>query len=227
MLRRRFPDFDSETLAIIERVLPYTLTSPERIAAVVQAVRYVEARGVPGDFVECGVWRGGSSMAAALAFRNPRPFHLFDTFEGMAPPDGVDQRYDGAAAAKLLNSSAKTDDIWCYSALDEVQANMNSTGYGGAINYIKGKVEDTIPIEAPEQIALLRLDTDWYESTRHELKHLYPRLSPGGVLIIDDYGYWKGARKAVDEYFGGAVLLSRIDGTGRMAVKTPSGPGEG
>lgn len=220
LLRRRFPDLDDETRAIIGRVLPYTMTSPERISAVVEAVRYVEARDVPGDFVECGVWKGGSSMAAALAFRSPRPFHLFDTFEGMAPPDEVDQRYDGAAAKTLFADKAKSDSAWCYSPLDEVKANMGATGYAGPVHYIKGKVEDTIPDHAPERIALLRLDTDWYESTRHELAHLYPRISPGGVLIIDDYGYWKGARRAVDEYFGGTILLGRLDGTGRIAVKT-------
>lgn len=220
LLRRRFPDFDEETLGIIQRVQPFTMTSPERVAALVQAVRYVEARGVPGDFVECGVWRGGSSMAAALSFTKPRPLHLFDTYEGMTPPDDVDRRYDGTAAAELLGSGAKSATIWCYSALDEVKANMASVGYRGAVNYIKGKVEDTIPTHAPEQIAILRLDTDWYESTRHELQHLYPRISPGGVIIIDDYGYWRGARKAVDEYFGGSLLLGRLDTTGRIGIKS-------
>ena len=78
------------------------------------------------------------------------------------------------------------------------------------------------PAASPPSIALLRLDTDWYESTYHELVHLYPRLSVGGILIIDDYGYWQGARRAVDRYFaeqGTRVFLSRIDETGRLAVK--------
>ena len=70
------------------------------------------------------------------------------------------------------------------------------------INFVRGKVEDTIPKNMPEKIALLRLDTDWYESTYHELKYLFPLLSKNGVLIIDDYGHWKGAKKAVDQYFG-------------------------
>jgi len=89
------------------------------------------------------------------------------------------------------------------------------------MHFIKGRVEETIPNAAPEQIALLRLDTDWYESTRHELIHLFPRLTHGGVLIIDDYGYWQGARKAVDEYIEEnklSILLARIDSTARMAV---------
>ena len=102
------------------------------------------------------------------------------------------------------------------------------------IHFVEGKVEDTIPAHAPERIALLRLDTDWYESTRHELEHLYPRLSRGGVLIIDDYGHWQGARQAVDEYFGDAhaALLNRIDYTARAsrsrstdAADQPQAPG--
>jgi O-methyltransferase len=101
---------------------------------------------------------------------------------------------------------------------------MASTGYDKQkVHFHQGKVELTIPAAAPDQIALLRLDTDWYESTRHELEHLYPRLSPGGILIIDDYGHWSGARKATDEYiekYAPSLFLARIDYTGRIAVKT-------
>ena len=116
--------------------------------------------------------------------------------------------------------------VWAYGSLDEVRRNLGSTGYPDQyISFIEGKVEDTIPTNVPDRISLLRLDTDWYESTRHELQHLYPRLSPGGVLIIDDYGQWAGARKAVDEYVEDKklkILLHRIDYTGRIAVKLGS-----
>lgn len=98
---------------------------------------------------------------------------------------------------------------------------MQSTNYPAEmLVFIKGKVEDTIPKTMPKHIALLRLDTDWYESTKHELLHLYPLLSKSGVLIIDDYGYWAGSKKAVDEYFSkGEMLLNRIDYTSRIAIK--------
>jgi hypothetical protein len=220
-VRRRMPDVDPKALEIFARVRPFTMTTPERVFAVCQAVRYVEAAGIPGAFVECGVYRGGSSMAAALSFTSPRDLFLFDTFEGMSPPTEADQRaVDSTPADRLLGSAAKDEMIWCYSPIDEVSANMASTGYpSDKVHLVKGMVEDTLPAQAPDQIAILRLDTDWYESTRHELEHLYPRLAPGGVLIIDDYGYWAGARKAVDEYFDGKVLLHRIDATGRMLVK--------
>ena len=223
-------DFDPPAATIIRRVQPYTMTSPERQFALVEAVRYISRAAIEGDVVECGVWRGGSMMATALTLiecgDRSRGLFLFDTFEGMAPPTDRDVAIDGQSAGKLLQSHEKTetDSVWCCATLDQVRAAMGSTGYhADAIHYIQGKVEDTIPRHAPSRIALLRLDTDWYESTRHELEHLFPRLVKGGVLIIDDYGHWKGAREAVDEYLNGnkiKLLLNRIDYTGRIAVKT-------
>jgi hypothetical protein len=205
------------------------MTSPERVAALCAAVEYVVRNRIPGDFVECGVWKGGSTMAAALMFRRlgdaSRTLHLFDTFTGMSTPGDVDREAaSGAAAADLLaTEDPNRSNTWAVSPLEEVRGNMAGVGYPGErVRFIKGKVEDTIPRLAPQAISILRLDTDWYVSTRYELEHLYPRLSRAGVLIIDDYGHWEGARKAVDEYFGGlpdAPLLCRIDYTGRIAVK--------
>ncbi len=110
-----------------------------------------------------------------------------------------------------------------YSPLAEVKGIIGSVGYpADRVHYVKGKVEATIPGVAPQTIAMLRFDTDWYESTRHELVHLYPRLSPGGVIIIDDYSDWAGARQATDEYLeqnNVRLLLNRIDYTGRIRVK--------
>jgi len=219
--------YDAEVVDDVEiwhHVAPFTLTSPERIQALVDSVRYLERHQVPGAFVECGVWRGGSMMAAALALSGAtnREFFLFDTYEGMPPPSDVDIDYRGNTAELLLNDPSRAGDITLVAQLDEVRQNMASTNYPESkIHYIEGKVENTVPERAPEQIALLRLDTDWYESTRHELHHLFPRLVSGGVLIVDDYGHWKGARRAVDEYLaetGIRLLLCRIDFTGRIAV---------
>lgn len=228
VIRRRFADVDPRVLEIYSRVKPYTMTSPERVIALCEAVRYVDRSRVPGAIVECGVWRGGSSMAAALMMaalgRTDREMWLFDTFEGMSTPTDADRRAsDAAGAAQLLKTSRRSEKIWCYSPLDEVRANLASTGYPEArVFFVQGRVEDTIPEQAPERIAILRLDTDWYESTRHELEHLFPRLAVGGVLIIDDYGAWEGARRAVDEFIARApapILLNRIDETGRISVK--------
>jgi O-methyltransferase len=207
----------------------HTMTSPERLYALIQAVRYVAAAAVPGGIVECGVWRGGSMMAAArtlIECRDAgRELYLFDTYEGMSPPTSRDVALDGQSATVLLGEQDRSDpaSAWCQAGLEDVRAAMATTGYEpGRVRFIKGKVEETIPRSAPQRIAVLRLDTDWYESTRHELEHLYPRLSPGGVLIIDDYGHWAGCRQAVDEYFASRninLLLHRVDYTGRVAIK--------
>jgi O-methyltransferase len=222
------PDLSPEVRAIVGRARPYTMTSTARLASVCLAVQYVVANRIPGSFVECGVWKGGSSMAAAwmyghLGWTNT-DLYLFDTFEGMSQPTVHDVRAQtGESAADLLAQSKKTAEVWAWSPLAEVQRNLESTGYPHSrIHLIQGRVEDTIPQQAPAQISLLRLDTDWYESTRHELVHLFPRLSKRGLLIIDDYGAWAGARKAVDEYFGESdakPFLARIDDTGRICTK--------
>jgi O-methyltransferase len=214
-----FPsDFSQEEIDTFQQVSSYTMTSKERVFSLINAVRYVSRHNIPGDIVECGVWKGGSMMAIAktlLAEQDQsRNLYLFDTFAGMSEPSENDRDF-----------SSKTDQwIWCNAPLEGVQTVMSQTGYSqNKIHFIQGKVEDTLPANAPEKIALLRLDTDWYESTRHELIHLFPRLSVNGVIIIDDYGYWQGAKKAVDEYFQEyniKILLNRIDDTGRIAIKS-------
>ncbi len=223
-------DFDPAAALIIGKVRNRTMTSPERLFALIQAVRYVSTAGIVGDIVECGVWRGGSMMAAALTLiecgDKMRELYLFDTFEGMSPPTSKDVAIDGQPAHTLLGAQKKSDpgSAWCYATLDDVKSGMFSTGYDAVrMHFIQGKVEDSIPGQAPETIAILRLDTDWYESTRHEMEHLFPRLVRGGVLIVDDYGHWKGCRQAIDEYLqsrGIRLLLNRVDYTGRMAIKS-------
>lgn len=222
----RYPfDFDGWVCAIAEQVKPFTMTGPLRVNALCKAVEYVTNRELPGAIVECGVWRGGSMMAAALTLirgsDSLRDLYLFDTFEGMPAPTADDVDIFGRTAAEILEEDpARQSLVAAVAGLEEVQKNMAATGYpSNLVHFVPGLVENTIPAQAPDRIALLRLDTDWYSSTRHELEHLVPRLVPGGVLIIDDYGYWGGCRQAVDEFFAQRpVLLSRVDGTGRMAV---------
>lgn len=221
--------YDAGVVDTIRAVAPYTLTSPERLAALCEATRYVVRFGIKGDIVECGVWRGGSMMAVARTLLElgdtSRRLFLYDTFAGMPPPTEKDVTHSGERASELMEVAAKDDpsSIWCRAPLEGVREALSSVGYPrDKMYFVQGKVEDTIPDTTPEHISLLRLDTDWYESTRHELVHLFPRLSPGGVMIIDDYGHWKGARQAVDEYLAESkarMLLNRIDYTGRIAVK--------
>ncbi|WP_316396930.1 TylF/MycF/NovP-related O-methyltransferase [Bradyrhizobium sp. 33ap4] len=203
------------------------MTSPERIWATMQAVQHVVRSEVQGSFVECGAWRGGSSMAAALQFlieNESRELRVFDTFAGMTRPDDVDGRNGEPAIDEWAKNQTQTHNEWCYASLEDVTKNLRSTGYpANLIRLIKGDVTMTLarPENLPEKIAILRLDTDWYASTKVELEALYPRLSLGGVLIVDDYGWWDGARRAVDEFFANRPrpMLTYTDITGRMGVK--------
>jgi O-methyltransferase len=219
-------DYDEQAKETMKAVRRRTYTSYEKLFGLISAVRYVVRHGIPGDIVECGVWRGGSMQAAARTLLEigaaDRHLYLFDTYEGMPAPTEEDRRWDGRRAATMLAESDPKTAVWAVATLEDVQAGMEEVGYPAElVHYVKGRVEETVPREAPEQISILRLDTDWYQSTRHELQHLYPRLSPGGVLILDDYGWWEGARKAVDEFLdetGERLLLNRLD-RGRIAVK--------
>jgi O-methyltransferase len=219
------PDFRREENEIIRSVRPWTKTSVERIYALIHAVQYLSMRKLPGTIVECGVWKGGSMAAIAKTLVQMQDFtrdlYLFDTFDGMSEPSDKDVDYSGKAASTVL-----IEDVGyrCADApLAEVRTIMYSTGYPKErIHFVQGKVEETIPVDAPSAISLLRLDTDWYASTKHELVHLFPRLAHGGVLVIDDYGHWEGARRACDEYFAEnriSILLNRIDYTGRIGLK--------
>lgn len=227
--RKHLLDFSDTDNQIIESVRPYTMTSPLRVYALIEAVRYVIENKIPGSIVECGVWKGGSMMAVAKTLMqlnyHEKDLYLFDTFEGMTEPKEIDISNTSLRATKIFHKTKinESSSNWCRAPLDEVQKFMHNTGYDKKkIHFIKGMVENTIPEKAPEEISILRLDTDWYESTKHEMNHLFPRISRGGVLIIDDYGFWKGARKAVDEYIRQneiQILLNRIDETGRIGVK--------
>ena len=214
-----------------------TMTSQERVVALCDAVSYVIESEVEGDLVECGVWKGGSMMAAAKMLRqhseSDRQCWLYDTFAGMNAPTEMDVDFLGNRAETLLGQSCReqSDSVWCCAGLDEVKANMRTTGFpADLIHYVQGPVEETLGEQGldnhlPEKISILRLDTDWYESTRIALSKLYPRLQTGGVLIIDDYGHWQGCRTAVDEYFvelGERPFFNRIDYTGRLAIKRTS-----
>jgi hypothetical protein len=223
----RTADFTPEWRATVERSQPYSLTSVERLAALIAAVEHVVGGGIDGAFVECGVWRGGSSLAAALTFQrlgDSRDLYLFDTFEGMPPPGTDDVDLHGVHASQWWSADSQRRAASEHGAtVDAVRSLLSGSGYpNAALHLVQGMVEDTIPAGAPDAISVLRLDTDFYASTRHELTHLWPRLSAGGILVVDDYGHFEGARKAVDEFFaerGERPFLHRVDYTARLVVK--------
>jgi O-methyltransferase len=222
-------DFDEEAKEIIKLVRPFTMTSPDKLFALITAVRYLATKGVEGAMVECGVWRGGSMHAVARILdslgKRDRELFLFDTYTGMTEPTDKDVNASGKSAAHLLEVSVKTAHVWAVASIEDVQEGLDQLDYPAErFHLVKGPVEETIPGQAPERIALLRLDTDWYASTKHELEQLYSRLAPGGVLIIDDYGSWQGAKEATDEFIGSLddpPMMLRA-GRSRIGVKPGS-----
>ena len=224
-------DMEDSFKRIWAEVREYTMTSAERGYALYKAVGYIAENGIGGDFVECGVWKGGSCMLMAFALMEAgvtdRRIFLYDTFEGMPEPGDKDIiAWNGKSVHEKWDSDREglTNNFTSWAVgLKTVQETIGSTGYPEEnIIFVPGMVEESLKTRKPERISLLRLDTDWYESTRAELEYLYPLLSRGGALIIDDYGHFTGARLAVDEYFSGAAepfLLNRIDYTGRIGIK--------
>ena len=220
-------DFSRFSRELCKQVNRYTMTSQERVVNLEYATRYIVAHVIPGDFVESGVGRGGSMMAAAYTLLelgiNDRKLYLYDTYSGMARPTEEDVSFLGKRATDKYERKLKDGvSTWNNVSLQEVAQNLGKTEYPpNNVVLVEGLVESTLPENPIEKIALLRLDTNLYESTKAEMKFLFPKLSSGGVLIIDDYNKWMGQRKAVDEYFkqhGVRMLLMRIDDHSVMGV---------
>lgn len=225
----RLCDIKENDLFFVRQFDGFTMTSLERRLHLLDAVRYIVANNIAGAIVECGVWRGGSMMLVAEALKSlgqsDREIFLFDTFCGMTNPTEKDIDFSGRFAADALASeeeSKLSSRTWAIASLNDVKENLSATRYPeDQLHYVVGDVLSTVPSHAPDHIAILRLDTDWYESTHHELEYLVPRVVQGGIVIIDDYGHWGGAREAVDEFVrsaGRPIFLSRIDYTCRSFI---------
>lgn len=188
----------------VEIAKRYSKASIERLSHMEAALRRLDRLGIEGDVVECGVWRGGHIILARLVSPARRCW-LYDTFEGMTAPGPHDRKRSGdkPPPEKALSKS------WTMASVDEVVENLRCTGTldRNLTQFVVGDVAQTldVPSNLPDRIALLRLDTDWHDSTKKELEVLWPRLVGGGELIVDDWGHWLGARKAVSDYF--AVVL--------------------
>jgi hypothetical protein len=201
-----------------------------RTYATINAVKHIVTNKIPGDIIECGVYKGGQIMAMILTLLTydikNREIYLYDTFEGVPMPEPWEKAVKhGGSAVKRYKKFEREDGSsgWCRSELDEVKNNVLSLQYPEKrIHFIKGLVEDTLPKSNHKSVALLRLDTDLYSSTKTELEILYPKVPSNGVVIIDDYGHWSGSKKAVDEYINKNNLNVKLkvdDGTGRTIIK--------
>lgn len=222
-------EISQSEIDIIKSISNYSMSTPANHWAIIQSIKHISKNNIDGDFVECGVWKGGNIILFKLIsdlLKLNKNIYAFDTFEGMPEPGEKDFDLKNIDAKKTFDKYKDKDIKWCYSTLDEVKSNIKSfnTSYIETYNFVKGKVEETLNNEKnlPNKISLLRLDTDFFESTKKELEVLFPKLVSGGVLIIDDYGHWKGAKKAVDQYFEldkNFLWLHRIDYASRLLIK--------
>lgn len=211
---------------LINKCKKYSMTPKLRMWALIQAFHHIVNKNIEGDFVECGVWKGGNIILLLnliKKFNIKKQVYGFDTFEGMSEPTSADIKYNQTIAKDIQLRNSINQTKWNYSSIEDVMINIkiNASNYNQSI-LIKGKVEDTLLDEKniPKKISILRLDTDFYESTKIELDILYKKLTIGGVLIIDDYGNWLGAKKAVDEFFNNQKpWLHYVDRTCRLLIK--------
>lgn len=209
---------DNDFWSIVPVVYDYTELPIPIIYNLYSSVRYIISAGISGDIVECGVHMGGSVMAAAHTLirfdtSTQRRIVALDTFTGFVSRH--EELDVDLASGKVACVVDNTFDFGDFSI-----ANMQSVGFK-RLNVVKGDVLKTIPSLDVGSIALLRLDTDTYETTKFELEHLYDKVTLGGVVIIDDYGYTRGCKKAVDDFVADKpILLQRINRNVRAWVKS-------
>jgi hypothetical protein len=204
-----------EFSVLFRQVQPYTMCSNARLRGLYRAVRYVAEKRVGGDLVECGSARGGSAALMVLTSRHlgeRRKIWLFDTFEGLPAPTSDDPDYEVA--------SLFTGD--CVGTLNEVRTLFERLHVAADARFVKGLFQETLHKSHIPAIAVLHIDGDWYESVKVCLDELYDKVAPGGVIQFDDYGYWEGARRAVDEFLKRREInlpLLRLDYSGRFLIK--------
>ena len=230
---KRYPvEFDKWDIELFDYILnnKLTMVSESRLISTFLSTKYILENNIPGDLIECGVWRGGNSIGIKYLlekYKSDKKLYLFDTFKGMTEPTKFDVSIqDEISAREKYEKSIKTNyNEWCFCPLSEVKENFIKAKLSlENIIFIEGPLEDTLLNEKniPGKISLLRLDTDWYESTRVGIEKLFPKLSSKGITLIDDYGHWGGAKKAIDDFFGESkyqILNSYVDYTGRMIIK--------
>ncbi len=223
-------ELKNDDAKLISVVSKYSMTPKIRIYNLLQALRHIKQKNIDGDFVECGVWRGGNIILFKKFLENElknsnKKIFAYDTYEGMNQPSEEDYNLTSKVSAKILLKKEKNKDsnIWGISKIEDVKKNISENVKNlDNINFIKGEVEQTLNSEKnlPLKISILRLDTDWYLSTKKELEVLYDRVSSGGIIIIDDYGHWNGSKKAVDEFFSNKyVWMHYVDYACRLIIK--------
>ena len=205
-----------------------SLTSLPNRWSLLQSLHYINNNNIKGDIVETGVFKGANLVLInnfLKKFNIDKKIYAYDTYAGQPEPSNLDFDLKGTSMIDKFSDLKKKKIIPVYCSLEAVKENVSkfSNTDLSKIIFVKGKVEDTLELEKniPSQISLLRLDTDFHDSIKKSLEILYPRLISGGVLIIDDYGHFKGAKLAVDNYFKNKqkIWMHRVDYTCRLVIK--------
>ena len=216
---KNFNDYENRMISVAYKS---SMMNSKRLWNILECSKDVLKNNIEGDFVECGVFKGGGIIlmsSIVSKFKIKKKIWAYDTYAGMSKPDENDIDYSNEDAMMHWKAFKNNDfNSWCYASLNEVKNNVNSASKILDFNleniiYVKGEVEKTLKDKnnIPEKISILRLDTDFYKSTKIELEILYPKLSIGGYLIIDDFGYWKGSKKACLEYFKDVAEFNEVD----------------
>lgn len=191
---------------IIYEATPASCTHLPALLHLADTVEYLVENDIPGDFVECGVYMGGSCMVIAGVLKHlgsNRRLLMYDTFDGVPMPNSNELTLEGNSLQEWYKNNKIDEEgnsSWCYCSFEDVFDNMDTVGYNGDIEYIKGDVLETIPNNYSRQIALLRIDVDLDEPTRHVLDHLYKLIPNNGSLILDDYGHFPKVKETVDSF---------------------------
>ena len=219
-----YPDVSDWKKEIVITSSPFSCSNLEAMLRLIGNVEHIIKCDVPGDFVECGVFMGGSCIVIAQTLRHlrveDRAIWMFDTFEGVPEPNETEIDGEGNNLRKWYLETQQKG--WCYSSKHTVSNNMRKFAFNGEVHLIPGLVEDTIPRIGPNTIALLRIDVDLEDPTRHILEHMYPRLSTNGHIIFDDYGHFPDVKSTVDEYLAihaPNIYLDRVNRTVMHGVK--------
>ena len=227
---QKIVELNNNDKKLINLAQTYSMTPQIRIFNLLQSLRYLKNKKIDGDYVECGVWKGGNIILFKKFIEDEdenskKKIYAFDTYEGMTEPDKNDYDISSNIPADILlkGDKAKRTNIWGICNLENVKKNIQScVNSTENIKFIKGPVETTLndTSNLPDKISLLRLDTDWYNSTKKELDVLYDKVMPGGIIIIDDYGHWGGSKKAVDDFFlNKYVWMHYVDYACRLIIK--------
>lgn len=183
-------------LEIHREMGPFTMIGPDKFTGILRLC--YEMRSIPGDIVECGTWKGGMLAGVMKIMGKDRTYWAYDSFEGLPPAKAIDGEaaiaYQKNVSSPFYRENCSAERKWVEGLFQDVPT---------LLRVVPGWFSETMTVQEnlPNSIAIVHLDGDWYESTMTSLTALYPLVVPNGLIILDDYSYWIGVKRAVHTYF--------------------------